>query len=100
MTTTEERQAKAERLPWVRRIKIRPGDDPIPCQGRPRSAMLTLAPVTPCKSRATWRYQSLTTNPYLPLHGNYCWTHLVTTCFSDPEEERRVEKWFERHDRT
>jgi hypothetical protein len=105
----KERQALAERLPWVTRLKA----DDIPCDGVKYSTVAMkdlyswgsrgenpprgIQPRSRCKKKAHWHYVGLQSRPYFAhgKTGNLCWDHLV--CEALEIEHARIEKYINRY---
>lgn len=84
----EERQALAEALPWVRRLK-----NPKKCQGWKAGKGEGF-----CKKPAHWRYAYSIKNPFAPGIVRYlCWNHLKSRALtSDMYEADRALKYWEK----
>lgn len=110
MSTRAQRQALAERLPWVRRLSM-----PWPCDGIKWSLVAgrdiyAWGPkgVNPprgipararCKKTARWSYRHL--RPAWRRGkgtSKFCWDHLIAQgIYGSMEEEQRAARWFGRH---
>lgn len=121
MRTKAERQAQAERLPWVRRLAL-----PWPCDGikwgtvtgrdlyywgaKHANPPRGIQPKSRCKKTARWSFKPLKSSmPYLEVRSlvggapgrrvrHYCWDHLISAgIYGSMEEDQRSSRWFDKH---
>jgi hypothetical protein len=117
--TKAERQAQAERLPWVTRLAL-----PWPCDGikwgmvsgrdiyrwGPRGANPPrgIQPRSRCSKTARWSFRPLKRYDmsWRYLVGgapgrrvrHYCWDHLISAgIYGSMEEDQRSSRWFDKH---
>ena len=104
MKTIKERQALAERLPWVSRLK-----ESTACEGVKWSTVAVrdifswgpglknqprgIQSRSRCKNRAWWHYVPLGSSVYAH-EGNYCWAHLGSLL---DHENVRAARYIERY---
>ena len=107
MKNIKERQALAERMPWVTRLT----GDSIPCDGIKYGTVAVkdlyswgpgrenpargIQPRSKCKKWAHWHYKALrsTWGAYAKT-GNYCWDHFAQMAEIEGD---RVEKYINRY---
>lgn len=89
------RQALAESLPWVTRLRR-----PVPCEGfmahTPLRAVFGTdeqrAARPRCKNLARWRFRALRRS--CAEDGAFCWSHLMSRgLYGDMDEIVRTERW-------
>lgn len=113
MKTIKERQALAERLPWVSRLK-----ESTACEGVKWSTVAVrdifswgpglknpprgIQPRSRCKNRAWWHYVPLGNSPYARRYhheGNYCWVHTAQLLDHEWSRTRRyIERYLKESD--
>ncbi len=121
MTTSKERQALAERLPWVRRLTL-----VWPCDGikwgtvagrdifkwGPKNANPPrgIQPKSRCRKTARWSFRPLASQvsrfEQESLVGgapgrrvrHYCWDHLIAAgIYGSMAEEQRANRWLDKY---
>jgi len=108
--TKAQRQAMAERLPWVRRLKY-----PWPCDGIKWNTVAGrdlwpwgpgrknpprgIQPKSRCKKTARWSYRHLRP-AWRDGAGTskFCWDHLISQgIYGSMADEQRADRWYDRH---